>query len=235
MAGSTTDTPVIRRVRELVEPIASDLKLDVYDVEQRGGTMRVTLDTPPGSDTSVDLEQLALATRLISREFDHEDPIPGKYTLEVTSPGVERTLRTPAHFQREVGKTINVRLANVDAEQRRVQGVLVSADDRTATIRTEERDGELVERTIDLDDIDRARTVFEWGPQPKPGGKGAKQGKAKKKSPAKRAAGTEAAAEQSTSEESGSDRAPTASSATEQPAHSSSDESTEPSSNKESS
>jgi ribosome maturation factor RimP len=240
MAGSTTDTPVIRRVRELVEPIASDLKLDVYDVEQRGGTMRVTLDTPPGSDTSVDLEQLALATRLISREFDHEDPIPGKYTLEVTSPGVERTLRTPAHFQREVGKTINVRLANVDAEQRRVQGVLVSADDRTATIRTEERDGELVERTIDLDDIDRARTVFEWGPQPKPGGKGAKQGKAKKKSPAKRAAGTKAAAEQSTSEqstseESGSDRAPTASSATEQPAHSSSDESTEPSSNKESS
>jgi ribosome maturation factor RimP len=186
MAGSTTDTPIIRRVRQLVEPIASDLQLDIYDVEQRGGTMRVTLDTPPGSDRSVDLDQLALATRLISREFDHEDPVPGKYTLEVTSPGVERTLRTPAHFQREVGKTINVRLANVDAERRRVQGVLVSADDRTATIRTDEGDGEITELTIDLDDIDRARTVFEWGPQPKPGGKGAKQAKAKKKSPAKK-------------------------------------------------
>ena len=58
--------------------------------------MRVTLDTPPGSDGGVDLDQLALATRLISRELDHQDPIPGKYTLEVTSPGVERTLRTPA-------------------------------------------------------------------------------------------------------------------------------------------
>ena len=205
MAGSTTDTPVIRRVRELVEPIASDLQLDVYDIEQRGGTMRVTLDTPPGSDRSVDLDQLALATRLISREFDHEDPIPGKYTLEVTSPGVERTLRTPAHFQREIGKTINVRLANVDAEQRRIQGVLVAADDRTATIRTDEGDGEIVERTLDLDDIDRARTVFEWGPQPKPGGKGAKKAKAKK-SPAK-----------------------------QHSANSSSNESTEPSSNKESS
>lgn len=205
MAGSTTDTPVIRRVRELVEPIASDLQLDVYDIEQRGGTMRVTLDTPPGSDRSVDLDQLALATRLISREFDHEDPIPGKYTLEVTSPGVERTLRTPAHFQREIGKTINVRLANVDAEQRRIQGVLVSADDRTATIRTDEGDGEIIERTIELDDIDRARTVFEWGPQPKPGGKGAKKAKAKK-SPAEKHS-----------------------------ANSPSNESTEPSSNKESS
>ncbi|MCB0966485.1 MAG: ribosome maturation factor RimP, partial [Ilumatobacter sp.] len=118
MGRDTTDTPVIRRVRELVEPIASDLQLDIYDVEQRGGTMRVTLDTPAGSDSSVDLDQLALATRLISREFDHHDPIPGKYTLEVTSPGVERTLRTPAHFQREIGKEINVRLTNVDADQR---------------------------------------------------------------------------------------------------------------------
>ena len=212
MAGSTTDTPVIRRVRELVEPIASDLQLDVYDIEQRGGTMRVTLDTPPGSERSVDLEQLALATRLISREFDHEDPIPGKYTLEVTSPGVERTLRTPAHFQREVGKTVNVRLANVDAQQRRIQGVLVSADDRTATVRTGDGD-EIVEQTIGLDEIDRARTVFEWGPQPKPGGKGAKKAKAKKSS-AKQAAAKRPAAE---------------------PATSSSTESTEPSSNKESS
>ena len=59
MGRDTTDTPVIRRVRELVEPIASDLQLDIYDVEQRGGTMRVTLDTPAGSDSSVDLDQLA--------------------------------------------------------------------------------------------------------------------------------------------------------------------------------
>jgi ribosome maturation factor RimP len=177
MAGNTADTPVVRRVRELVEPIASDLHLDVYDVEQRGGTMRVTLDTPSGSDGSVDLDQLALATRLISRELDHQDPIPGRYTLEVTSPGVERSLRTPAHFRREIGKTVNVRLADVTAEHRRLEGVLVAADDTTATLRVVEGDG-VVDRTVELASVDRARTVFEWGPQPKPGGKGA----AKKKS-----------------------------------------------------
>src|SRR5687767_14484799 len=101
-----SDTPLVKRVRAIVDPIATDLSLDVYDVEQRGGTLRVTLDTPAGSEANIDLEQLALATRLISRQLDHDDPVPGRYTLEVTSPGVERNLRTPAHFQREVGKTI---------------------------------------------------------------------------------------------------------------------------------
>lgn len=190
MGRDTTDTPVLRRVRALIEPIASDLQLDLYDLEQRGGTLRVTLDTPPGSDGSVDLDQLALATRLIGREFDHDDPMPGKYTLEVTSPGVERTLRTPAHFQREIGKELAIRLANVDAEQRRVQGVLVAADETTATLRFE-TDGELVDRVIRLDDIDRARTVFEWGPQPKPGGKGTS--KKKKQAPKKQSAGKQSA------------------------------------------
>ncbi len=166
-----TDSPVLRRVRELVEPIASDLDLDLYDLEQRGATLRVTIDTPPGSEGGVDMDKLALATRLISREMDHHDPMPGRYTLEVTSPGVERTLRTPAHFQREIGKTINVRLSATDADQRRFEGVLIAADDTTATLRLD--DDELTEHVIAYADIDRARTVFVWGPQPKPGGKGA--------------------------------------------------------------
>jgi ribosome maturation factor RimP len=174
MAGQTTETPAVKRVRELVEPIASDLQLDVYDIEQRGGTMRVTIDTPPGSDAGVDLDQLALATRLISRELDHQDPIPGKYTLEVTSPGVERALRTPEHFQREIGKLLNVRLANADNDERRIQGTLVAADETTFTLRVGDGDA-ATERRIGIDSIDRARTVFEWGPQPKPGGKGKKK------------------------------------------------------------
>ncbi len=204
MAG-TTDTPVVRRIRELVEPIASDLQLDLYDVEQRGGTMRVTLDTPPGSDGSVDLDQLALATRLISRELDHQDPIPGKYTLEVTSPGVERTLRTPEHFQREIGKTISVRLANVESDQRRVEGVLIAADDTTATLRVTDGN-ELDDRVIELASIDRARTVFEWGPQPKPGGKGTskkKQHTAKQSAkPASKQSAKPASKQQASSKES---------------------------------
>jgi len=167
------------RVRDLVEPITSDLDLDLYDVERRGGTVRITVDTPPGSDGGISLDTLSLATRLISRELDHEDPITSQYTLEVTSPGLERSLRTPAHFQREVGKDITVRLAGhavSDGETRRIDGKLISADEATATLLT--ADG--TERTITVADVDKARTVFEWGPKPKPG-KGPGNTKSKKK------------------------------------------------------
>ncbi|NQY56118.1 MAG: ribosome maturation factor RimP [Ilumatobacteraceae bacterium] len=164
----------IDRVQALVEPVASDLQLDLYDIERRGGTIRITLDTPPGSPAGVSLDTLSLATRQISRELDHEDPIAGRYTLEVTSPGLERALRTPAHFQREVGKDITVRLRDVEADERRVRGKLVAADDQAATILLD--DG--AEQVVSYDAIDKARTIFEWGPTPKQGGKN-KSGKNK--------------------------------------------------------
>ncbi len=170
----------IDRVHALVAPIAADLQLDVYDIERRGATMRITLDTPPGSESGINLDSLSLATRLISRELDHEDPIAGQYTLEITSPGLERQLRTAAHYQREVGKTISVRLRDPQADPRRIQGALTGADDRTATLLLD--DG--TERIVSITDIDKARTVFEWGPQPKPG----KQPTGKSKSAAKQTA-----------------------------------------------
>jgi len=169
----------IDRVHTLVDPIASDLELDVYDVERRGSTIRVTLDALAGSESGITLDTLSLATRLISREMDHEDPIAGHYTLEVTSPGLERPLRTPAHFQREVGKDITVRLRDSKADPRRIGGLLVAADGETVTIRLTD-DG--AERDLRITEIDKARTVFEWGPKPKPGkqSKSGKQPKAKK-------------------------------------------------------
>jgi ribosome maturation factor RimP len=160
------DLPSIARVRDAVAPIAMDLGLDLYDVEQRGATLRITLDTPVGSPAGVTLDNLALASRLMSKQLDQDDPIPSRYTLEVTSPGVERKLRVPAHFGREVGKVVAIRLANIDADQRRVQGTIVAADEEAVTVATAEGD-----RRIAYVDIDRAKTVFEWGGQPKPGAK----------------------------------------------------------------
>jgi len=165
-----SDANNLKRVRSLIEPIIVDLKLDLYDLEFRGGTLRITIDTPAGSPGGIDLESIALATRLIGREFDHHDPVPGHYTLEVTSPGLERTLRTPAHYQREIGKTIAVRLRDTVNVGRRVQGVLIAADENSATIRLDTPDAiGIEERTVVFDQIDRARTVFVWGPAPKPG------------------------------------------------------------------
>ncbi len=165
--GPLADSPVLARVRELVAPIASDLGLDLYDVEQRGGTLRVTLDTPAGSPAGVTLDDLALASRLVSRELDHHDPVPGRYTLEVTSPGVERALRTPDHFRREVGKVVAIRLTDVGHDERRVTGTLVAPTTPRPPSGSISRTGP-DERTVRYDQIDRAKTVFEWGPTPKP-------------------------------------------------------------------
>jgi len=160
-----TDITVLDRVRTLVMPVVSDLGLELYDCEFAGGTLRVIIDTPPGSAAGVDLEQLALATRLVSRELDHADPVPGRYTLEVTSPGLERSLKRPEHYRREVGKVVTLRLHAPLDGRRRLEGVLRAADEDRIVLSTETGDV-----SVELDQIERARTVFVWGPAPKPGG-----------------------------------------------------------------
>jgi ribosome maturation factor RimP len=167
-----SDTNTLKKVERLIVPIVSDLQLDLYDLEFRGGTLRVTIDRPAGVEEGLDLEAIALASRLIGRELDHDDPMGGHYTLEVTSPGLERSLRTPAHFQKSIGKTVALRLRDIvtpdgERSERRLQGVLVAADDQSVTIQL--NDAALTERNVPYDKIDRAKTVFVWGPAPKPG------------------------------------------------------------------
>jgi ribosome maturation factor RimP len=168
------------RVRDLVAPICTDLGLELYDVEHTGGKVRVTVERPGG----VDLEALSIATRLISRELDERDPVPGRYQLEVSSPGLERPLRTPVHFERAVGSTVSIRLHAGAGEERRVAGTLSDTDDEGITVRLE--DGGSVR--VPYGDIERARTTFAWGGQPKPGKRpGARR------TPARRAAAKEEA------------------------------------------
>jgi ribosome maturation factor RimP len=191
-----SDTNTLKKVERLIAPIVSDLQLDLYDLEFRGGTLRVTIDRPAGVEEGLDLEAIALASRLIGRELDHDDPMGGHYTLEVTSPGLERALRTPGHFQRSIGKTVALRLRDIvtpegERSERRLQGVLVSADDHSVTIQL--NDAAQTERTVPYDKIDRAKTVFVWGPAPKPGkqprAKASGESKVKNKQPADEQAG----------------------------------------------
>jgi ribosome maturation factor RimP len=155
---------VADRVRDLVLPLLTARDLDLYDVEMAGPVLKVVVDKSDG----LDLDALSDATRAVSRALDEADPIAGTYTLEVTSPGLERTLRTPAHFARAVGETVKIKLvasAASAAADRRVAGLLAAADDDGITVRTGvDDDGTAVERRLAYADVDRARTVFEWGP-----------------------------------------------------------------------
>lgn len=153
-------TTTAERVRSLVEPLVADLGASVYDVEHHGGVLRIALQRPDGLDLSV----LTEATKRISAELDAADPIPTRYTLEVTSPGLERVLRTPAHFAGAVGERVRVKTRPNLEGDRRLEGELISIEGTAVTIRC---DGE--ERRLELGDIERAQTHVDWSPPPKPG------------------------------------------------------------------
>lgn len=186
---------VANKVAGLVAPMAEALGLSIYDIDYSGGTLRVVLDTPPGQPAGVSLDDLSLVTRQLGRELDHSDPVPGRYTLEVTSPGLERTLRRPEHYAREIGKTVNVRLHAPVNGSRRLQGQLVAATASIVTVRDADT---LIDTDVAIADIERARTVFEWGGAEKPGHSpkksAMKKKPASKKSETKEPSHTEASA-----------------------------------------
>lgn len=168
------------RVRTIIEPIVAGLDLELFDLEQVGPVLRVTLDKPGG----VDVADLTDTTRALSRAFDELDPIAGQYTLEVSSPGLERQLRTPRHWQWAANRVVNIKTVSDFPGGRRFTGVVTASDDTTVTIALDEPVGESI--TFDLVDIEKARTVFVWAAAPKPGGP--------KSKPAPKGAGTKAAA-----------------------------------------
>jgi ribosome maturation factor RimP len=154
------------RVRELVEPLVADADLDLYDLDLAGGVLQVLVDAPGGAD----IDAITRLARTISRALDEHDPIQGAYALEVGSPGLERPLRTPAHYAGAVGSTVKVKTRPGVEGDRRVEGTVTTADDRGVTV----RDADGVDRTVPYDDIERARTTFEWGAAAKPERKKAK-------------------------------------------------------------
>jgi ribosome maturation factor RimP len=175
-------------MRETIAPAMAALEVELVDIEHVGATVRVVIDRPGG----VDLEVISRATRQISHLLDEVDPMADRYTLEVSSPGLERPLRVPAHFVRAIGSTISVKtVSGVDGD-RRVTGLLLSAGDDEIEVEVDAPSE--ARRRVRYTDIEKARTVFAWGPSPKPGGgkarttKSPKQHKNKHKNEKKKAA-----------------------------------------------
>jgi ribosome maturation factor RimP len=159
-------TDVATRVSELVEPLIAAHGAELYDVVLGGATLQVLVGG------GVDLDALADLTREISKALDEHDPMPDRYTLEVSTPGLERTLRTPHHFTGAIGERVKVKIkpgpsgrgSGEQGETRRLDGVVTGADDQGFVVDTGTE-----QRRLSYDDVERARTVFEWGPTPKKG------------------------------------------------------------------
>jgi len=103
----------LEHVRAIAERVAASLGLEVVEVEFRGGgkarLLRVTIDKPDGTGSAVTHEDCANVSREVSTILDVEDPVPGgTYTLEVSSPGLDRKLIRPADYRRFVGSRIKL-------------------------------------------------------------------------------------------------------------------------------
>ncbi len=160
-------------IAQALAPAVSELGLDLYDVDVSGTgrarILRVMIDREGG----VDLEAIADATRAVSPLLDApplDAVIAGPYALEVSSPGLERPLRTPAHFAGAVGETISVKVHLADDQgarhgSRRVRGVVTAADDTSFELLLDDGASERIQYA----DLTQARTVFEWETEPKRG------------------------------------------------------------------
>jgi ribosome maturation factor RimP len=143
------------KVMTLVTPIVESIDAELYDVDYNGGILRVLIDREGGIDIGV-IQDLS---RRISFELDDQEVISARYTLEVSSPGLERKLRTTDHFAGAIGEKVTVKLMPGTEGERRRDGVLVAVDEGAITLRADEG------QTFDINraSISKARTVFEWG------------------------------------------------------------------------
>ena len=148
----------LEEVRDLAEAVARRRNLTLWDVELGGRPgrqlLRVFVEGPDG----VDLDTVAEVAEEISRGLDLKDPLPARYTLEVSSPGLERTLKRPEHFAASIGRSVVVKTTEVlVGNSHRIEGTIAEADDDTVQVTV---GTEVV--VVPLDKIKQARTVFEW-------------------------------------------------------------------------
>ncbi|WP_437323812.1 ribosome maturation factor RimP [Sorangium sp. So ce381] len=184
MEPSTRAVFDLGRVRDAVAPVLASHGVTLVDLEwttereRAGWTLRLTIEREDAVDAGggVTLEDCADVSRDVSSVLDVEDLIPNHYNLEVSSPGLDRRLRTAAEFARFLGRTAKVKLSRPAPDgQRLLRGELLEAPEGQVAVLV---DGKRI--AVPFADVVEARLVFELPSQPK-----AKKGQRQGKEPAK--------------------------------------------------
>lgn len=140
-------------LEESIEIAVQGCGAEVYDIvslkENDMNIFRVYVTSKDG----INLDKCAEISRMISPILDLDEPMNAKYNLEVSSPGIERKLKTPRHFKASLGEKIKLK----DFDKNTILGKLISADDNEIKIKTEHG-----EEIITYDEISSASTYFEW-------------------------------------------------------------------------
>ena len=141
-------------LHNMIAPIVASLGCELWGLEYltqgRYTTLRIFIDGANG----VSLEDCEKVSRQVSAVMDVEDPIDGEYTLEVSSPGMDRPLYTPAHYARYLGETVNLRLRMARDGRRRFKGKIVKVENDDLLVEVEGK-----EILLPVDAIDKANIV----------------------------------------------------------------------------
>lgn len=119
------------RLIELIEPALNGLGFELVDLDVRvgrRGLLRIYIDRQSDDDGGVTLADCELVSGQVGALLDVEDPLPGAYDLEVSSPGLDRRLRTLEHFERYVGEEVRIELARPRDGRKRLRGLLTGVD-----------------------------------------------------------------------------------------------------------
>ncbi len=141
----------------LVRPVVEGAGLELVDIAFRRESGRRVLSVVVDRDGGVDLDTIAELAEKVSRRLDVEGFAPGPYALEVSSPGIERSLKRPPEFRRRVGAMVKVKTTAPIEGRTNITGELVSADDDGIVVAA--GGGELRVRYAE---IANARTVVDW-------------------------------------------------------------------------
>ena len=139
------------QLKELLAPVVEDLGYTLWGVQYlqgRGAVLRLFID----HDDGINVDDCALVSHEVSGVLDVEDPIPGEYNLEVSSPGLDRPLFELSHFERYQGESVQLTLLAPVAGKRKMTATLVAVDGDTLVM---ELDGESLR--VPYSQVDRAR------------------------------------------------------------------------------
>lgn len=167
-------------IAALLAPTVAALQLELLGVEfvpaGAHALLRLYIDVPPADAAArtVGIDDCEAVSREVSAALDVADPIASRYTLEVSSPGIDRPLFSVAQFARHIGEQVKIALQIPVAGRRRVQGAIVAVDGGQIVLHV---DGQ--ELRVPHADVDKARIVPDWAALGM-GGKGEASGKKRK-------------------------------------------------------
>jgi ribosome maturation factor RimP len=135
---------------KLLEPTVEGLGYELSDLEAKIGSQNGLLRLFIDKEDGINLEDCEKVSAAVSALLDVEDPLPGQYSLEVSSPGSDRTLTKLAHFERFTGETVKVQMRFPIEGRRRFRGKLLSADEENIVVEVDGESHTLKMATIDI-------------------------------------------------------------------------------------